>query len=151
MRFAGDCAQAGEVSAGHLPPSGVGKVENIYSSIISESRSLLVLSSLNDLHYFPLAEPRSLCLINFPAVPGLCRPSATKVISGSCDPLPSYQIGASEQYTEEWAAIEIDASKVDGTNFTGNAIDLGTRIPAYELMHPNPQNPRPSSVRTSVF
>ncbi|KZT04518.1 uncharacterized protein LAESUDRAFT_298724 [Laetiporus sulphureus 93-53] len=48
-----------------------------------------------------------------------------------------------EGYTEDWAVIEIDASKVDASNFDGNAIDLGTRIPVYEfarMMHPNPRN-----------
>ncbi|KAJ7439344.1 hypothetical protein FB451DRAFT_1302210 [Mycena latifolia] len=53
-------------------------------------------------------------------------------------------VGSSgEGYTEDWAVIEIDASKVDGTNFNGNAIDLGTRIPAYEftrMMCPDPRN-----------
>ncbi|KAK7447031.1 hypothetical protein VKT23_014244 [Stygiomarasmius scandens] len=33
-----------------------------------------------------------------------------------------------EGYTEDWAIIEIDVSKVDKDNFKGNAIDLGTRI-----------------------
>ncbi|KAJ6616363.1 hypothetical protein B0H10DRAFT_2176659 [Mycena sp. CBHHK59/15] len=51
--------------------------------------------------------------------------------------------GSSEGYTEDWAVIEIDASKVDASNFKGNAIDLGTRIPADEftrMMCPNPRN-----------
>ena len=46
-----------------------------------------------------------------------------------------------EGYTEDWALIEIDTN-VDLTNFTGNAIDLGTRIPVKEFvrrMSPNPQ------------
>ncbi|OCH84906.1 hypothetical protein OBBRIDRAFT_815290 [Obba rivulosa] len=50
---------------------------------------------------------------------------------------------SSEGYTEDWAVIEIDASKVDASNFNGNAIDLGTRIPADEftrMMYPNPRN-----------
>ncbi|KAJ7640781.1 hypothetical protein DFH06DRAFT_1429749 [Mycena polygramma] len=34
----------------------------------------------------------------------------------------------SEEYTEDWTVIEIDASKADVSNFCGNAIDLGTRI-----------------------
>ncbi|KAG8947964.1 hypothetical protein FRC04_010161 [Tulasnella sp. 424] len=40
----------------------------------------------------------------------------------------------SEGYTEDWAVIEIDDSKVDATNFNGNAIDLGTRIPIPEFI-----------------
>jgi hypothetical protein len=49
----------------------------------------------------------------------------------------------SEGYTEDWAIIEINASKVDASNFKGNAIDLGTRIPLHIftlMMRPNPQN-----------
>ena len=45
---------------------------------------------------------------------------------------PTIKLGAgnsSEGYTEDWAVIEIDSSKVDASNFTGNVIDLGTRIP----------------------
>ena len=34
----------------------------------------------------------------------------------------------SESYTEDWAVIEMDASKVDVNNFTGNTIHLDTRI-----------------------
>ncbi|KAL6303779.1 hypothetical protein BKA93DRAFT_898944 [Sparassis latifolia] len=50
---------------------------------------------------------------------------------------------SSEGYTEDWAVIEIDASKVDASNFNGNAIDLGSRIPADEftrMMYLNPRN-----------
>ncbi|GBE84426.1 predicted protein [Sparassis crispa] len=47
-----------------------------------------------------------------------------------------------EGYTEDWAVIEIDASKVDASNFNGNAIDLGTRIPADEFTHMMYLNPR---------
>jgi hypothetical protein len=49
----------------------------------------------------------------------------------------------SEKYTEDWAVIEIDASKVDASNFKGNAIDLGTRISPEDFtrrMYPNVQN-----------
>lgn len=57
---------------------------------------------------------------------------------------PPISAGAgSESYTEDWAVIEIDASKVDASNFDGNAIDLGTHIPPEQLtlkMCPNPQN-----------
>ncbi|PBK75246.1 hypothetical protein ARMSODRAFT_929310 [Armillaria solidipes] len=51
---------------------------------------------------------------------------------------------SSEGYTEDWAVIEIDASKVNASNFNGNAIDLDTRISAGEftcMMRPNPKNP----------
>ena len=39
----------------------------------------------------------------------------------------------SQGYTEDWAVIEVDRSKIDSSNFQGNVIDLGTRIPAKEL------------------
>ena len=41
---------------------------------------------------------------------------------------PPISISKSEGYTEDWAIIEIDPSKVDESNFHGNAIDLGTKI-----------------------
>ncbi|KAN0067490.1 hypothetical protein V8E54_014359 [Elaphomyces granulatus] len=50
---------------------------------------------------------------------------------------------SSEGYTEDWAAIEIDASKIDASNFDGNTIDLGTHISPYDftcMMYPNPRN-----------
>ena len=38
---------------------------------------------------------------------------------------PPIGVGAgSKGYTEDWAVIEIDASKVDASNFKGNAINL---------------------------
>ncbi|KAI5994865.1 hypothetical protein EDC04DRAFT_2505260, partial [Pisolithus marmoratus] len=40
-----------------------------------------------------------------------------------------------EGYTEDWAVIEIDASKVDATNFNGNAIDLCIQIPVKQFNH----------------
>jgi hypothetical protein len=49
-----------------------------------------------------------------------------------------------EEFTEDWAVIEIDNSKVDSTNFVGNVIDLGTTIPIDEFtawMFPHPTNP----------
>ena len=49
-----------------------------------------------------------------------------------------------ERYTEDWAVIEIDSSKVNASNFNGNAIDLGTRIPVDEftkMMYPDVRNP----------
>ncbi|CAA7262377.1 unnamed protein product [Cyclocybe aegerita] len=55
-------------------------------------------------------------------------------------------INAGEGYTEDWAIIEIDTSKVDASNFEGNAIDLGTRISSYNLtrmMNPKPPHDHP--------
>ncbi|KAI0250099.1 hypothetical protein BJV78DRAFT_1347568 [Lactifluus subvellereus] len=47
---------------------------------------------------------------------------------------PPINVGVgSGGYTEDWAVIEIDSSKVDANNFKGNSIDLGTRIPPYEF------------------
>ena len=40
---------------------------------------------------------------------------------------------SSEGYTEDWAVIEIDTSKVDMSNFRGNAIDMGANVPFTEL------------------
>ncbi|KAF8267033.1 hypothetical protein EI94DRAFT_1786628, partial [Lactarius quietus] len=37
-------------------------------------------------------------------------------------------ISTRKGYTEDWAVIEIDTSKIDASNFEGNTIDLGTRI-----------------------
>ncbi len=43
---------------------------------------------------------------------------------------PPISVGyGSEGYTEDWAVIEMDASKIDGSNFQGNSIDLGTVLP----------------------
>ncbi|KAG8703591.1 hypothetical protein FRC08_002747 [Ceratobasidium sp. 394] len=57
---------------------------------------------------------------------------------------PPISVGlGSECYTEDWAIIEIDTSKVDASNFQGNAIDLGTRIPLSQftrMMCPDPRN-----------
>jgi hypothetical protein len=58
-------------------------------------------------------------------------------------PLISVGVGSSGSYTEDWAVIEINTSKVDTSNFCGNAIDLGTRIPVPEFVHmvcPNRQD-----------
>ncbi|KAG8812887.1 hypothetical protein FRC17_001769 [Serendipita sp. 399] len=49
-----------------------------------------------------------------------------------------------EGFTEDWAVIEIDKSKVDSTNFVGNVVDLGTTIPVAKFtfwMCPHPANP----------
>lgn len=51
-------------------------------------------------------------------------------------------IGVSEGYNEDWAVVEIDASKADASNFKGNAIDLGTRIPIGEFIRMMCDNPR---------
>ncbi|KAH8928467.1 hypothetical protein BT69DRAFT_1277062 [Atractiella rhizophila] len=48
------------------------------------------------------------------------------------------------RYTEDWAIVEIDSSRVDKTNFVGNAIDLGTATSIVDMtamMYPNPANP----------
>ena len=48
------------------------------------------------------------------------------------------------KYTEDWAVIEMDASCIDKENFTGNCIDLGTKVPVDEFttwMYPNKINP----------
>ncbi|KAK7447030.1 hypothetical protein VKT23_014243 [Stygiomarasmius scandens] len=49
----------------------------------------------------------------------------------------------SEGFVEDWAVIEVDASKVNKNNFYGNAIDLGMQIPERQFsrrMNPNPKN-----------
>jgi hypothetical protein len=38
-----------------------------------------------------------------------------------------------EGFTEDWVVIEVSKSKIDSTNFIGNAIDLGTTIPVDEF------------------
>jgi len=48
---------------------------------------------------------------------------------------PPIQLGfGTEQCTQDFAIIDIDRSKIDATNFKGNVIDLGTKIPIYELI-----------------
>jgi hypothetical protein len=42
---------------------------------------------------------------------------------------------SSEGYTEDWAVIEMDASKVDVNNFTGNTIHLDTCVSVPEFTH----------------
>ncbi|KAG8816620.1 hypothetical protein FRC19_011909 [Serendipita sp. 401] len=56
---------------------------------------------------------------------------------------PPISLGVGEEgFTEDWAVIEIDSSKVDLTNFVGNAIELGTTIPVYNFMvQMSPINP----------
>ena len=47
-------------------------------------------------------------------------------------------------FTQDLAVIEVNTTKIDTTNFIGNAIDLGTRIPVKTLtawMHPCCTNP----------
>jgi len=47
------------------------------------------------------------------------------------------------EYTQDFAVIEIDNSKINASNFQGNVIDLGTKIQPGELnrmMHPNIRN-----------
>ena len=58
-------------------------------------------------------------------------------------PLIACDVGDSG-FTEDWAVVNVDASKVDSTNFVGNVIDLGTDIPVAEFtswMCPNRANP----------
>ena len=38
-----------------------------------------------------------------------------------------------EGFTEDWAIIEIDKSVINATNFVGNIINLGCRIPIDEF------------------
>ncbi|KAF8957093.1 hypothetical protein BDZ97DRAFT_120014 [Flammula alnicola] len=68
---------------------------------------------------------------------------------------PPISVGSSsEGYTEDWAIIEVDASKVDGSNFNGNAIDLGTRIPVGEFTHmmcPNLMCPNPRNAHSFMY
>ncbi|KAF7776688.1 hypothetical protein Agabi119p4_5081 [Agaricus bisporus var. burnettii] len=48
------------------------------------------------------------------------------------------------QYTEDWAVVEINRSCIDSTNFVGNCIDLGTSVPVDEFttwMFPSRANP----------
>ncbi|KAG8751901.1 hypothetical protein FRC14_007526 [Serendipita sp. 396] len=56
---------------------------------------------------------------------------------------PPISLGVGEEgFTEDWAVIEIDNSKVDLTNFVGNAIELGITIPVYNFMvRMSPINP----------
>ena len=52
--------------------------------------------------------------------------------------VPSHQ-----KFTQDYALILIDKSKIDARNFTGNAVDLGTQMTADEftlLMYPHPAN-----------
>jgi hypothetical protein len=57
---------------------------------------------------------------------------------------PPIVFGAgTEQYTQDVAVIDIDASKIDPSSFPGNVIDLGTKFPPDVLtamMYPNPKN-----------
>jgi hypothetical protein len=39
-----------------------------------------------------------------------------------------------ESYYEDWAVTEVDSSKIDASNFKGNAIDLGTEISIPKLI-----------------
>ena len=43
-------------------------------------------------------------------------------------------INSGNRYTEDWAIIEIDSSKVNASNFESNAIDLGTNIPPHKFL-----------------
>jgi hypothetical protein len=57
---------------------------------------------------------------------------------------PPIELGfGTRKYTQDFAVIDIDVSKIDATNFEGNVIDLGTRIQPTafnRMMYPNRQN-----------
>jgi hypothetical protein len=59
---------------------------------------------------------------------------------------PPIRLGAGtvdEQYTEDYAIIEVDDDKIDRSKFMGNMIDLGTKIPPWEFIdkiYPNSEN-----------
>jgi hypothetical protein len=47
-------------------------------------------------------------------------------------------------FTEDWAVVQVDKSKIDAANFIGNAVDLGTTIGVSKFttwMRPHPANP----------
>ena len=50
---------------------------------------------------------------------------------------------ADEQFTEDYAVIEVDDDKIDRSTFAGNVLDLGTTVPIWEFkkMYPHVQNP----------
>jgi hypothetical protein len=55
---------------------------------------------------------------------------------------PPINVGVGDEcYSEDWAIIEVDASKVDVGNFSGNAIDLGTCISVPEFIRMMCLNP----------
>ncbi|KDQ61352.1 hypothetical protein JAAARDRAFT_30774 [Jaapia argillacea MUCL 33604] len=48
---------------------------------------------------------------------------------------PPIEMGVgTAQYTQDFAVIDIDLSKIDNKNFKGNVIDLGTMIPLYDFI-----------------
>lgn len=56
---------------------------------------------------------------------------------------PLSTVAGCEGYMEDWGIIEVNPSKVDASNFDGNAIDLGTHIPRkkfMEMMYPDLRN-----------
>jgi hypothetical protein len=59
---------------------------------------------------------------------------------------PPINVGINNEcYTEDWAIIEVDASKIDVGNFNGNAIDLGTHISESDFMRMMCPKPRDSN------
>ena len=66
---------------------------------------------------------------------------------------PPIDTGVGEEgFTEDWAVIKVDDSKVDATNFVGNVIDLGTTIPEDEFtawMYPHSAKPTSFKYPTS--
>jgi len=66
---------------------------------------------------------------------------------------PPFDFGVGEEeFTEDWAVIELDNYKIDKSNFVGNVIDLGAPIPVLGFpvpmeifetwMYPHPTNPK---------
>ncbi|CUS06786.1 unnamed protein product, partial [Tuber aestivum] len=57
---------------------------------------------------------------------------------------PALEYGAgSKRYTQDYALIEVDQSKIDIASFTGNVVDLGTEIAPGKfkrMMFPHPEN-----------
>jgi len=71
------------------------------------------------------------------------RPSESRVIGRTTLSPPINISFGNEGYTEDWAVIEIDSSKVNTSNFQGNIIDLSGRITSYDftrMMNSNSQN-----------
>ena len=58
---------------------------------------------------------------------------------------PPIGVGSTaDQYTEDFAVIALDPSKIDAKNFKGNVIDLGTKFPVadfYRMMNTHPTDP----------
>lgn len=65
-------------------------------------------------------------------------PAVGPAVGPTIESAPSHQ-----KFTQDYALIRIDKSKIDARNFTGNTIDLGTQMTTHEftkLMYPHPAN-----------